>query len=158
MHAGTLGALFGAALALPVSASAAMTCAGLGAHLASQPNVQQFVPPPPAAQVPLPFSAITTPTAPPPSVNKPFCDVHFIYSSRGGPRHGYAVGQDQRIGLRIALPLSGMDGGTGGVQGAWNGKVQNLGGGGLVGNVANTTAMAGQPRDVPRPARPRRRG
>ena len=131
------------ALAAPATSFAAMTCAALGAHLASQPNVQQFVPPLPAPQVPLPFSAITTPTAPPPAVNKPFCDVHFIYSSRGGPGHGYAVGQGQRIGLRIALPLSGMDGGTGGVQGAWNGKVQNLGGGGLVGNVGNANAMAG---------------
>jgi feruloyl esterase len=84
------------------------------------------------------LATITTPTQGRPD----FCDVNFIYSDRGGPAHGYAVGQDQRISLRIGLPLNSIDGGTGGVNGHWNGKVMNLGGGGLVGNVTNTNNMA----------------
>ena len=34
-------------------AFAQMTCAALGSYLASQPKISQFVPPPPAAQVPV---------------------------------------------------------------------------------------------------------
>lgn len=43
----------------------------------------------------------------------------------------------EAVNIRIALPLSGADGGSGGVQGAWNGKVQNLGGGGYAGSVTS---------------------
>ena len=35
----------------------------------------------------------------------------------------------------IGLPLIAAEGGSGGVQGAWNGKLQGLGGGGPIGNV-----------------------
>ncbi|MBO0751212.1 MAG: tannase/feruloyl esterase family alpha/beta hydrolase, partial [Bradyrhizobiaceae bacterium] len=42
--------------------------------------------------------------------------------------------------IGIGLPLNAADGGTGGVQGAWNGKIQNLGGGGLIGSVGATTS------------------
>jgi feruloyl esterase len=45
--------------------------------------------------------------------------------------------QSRAISIRVGLPLSAADGGTGGVQGAWNGKVQNLGGGGYAGNVGS---------------------
>src|SRR5262249_51980316 len=48
-------------------------------------------------------------------------------------------GQAQHIRIRVGLPLNAADGGIGGVQGAWNGKLQNLGGGGLIGNVGATT-------------------
>jgi hypothetical protein len=114
----TLSAAAMAALAL-TSALAQMNCAALGAHLASQPNVLQ----------------VTTPAAAPfTAVIGTRCEANFIYSSRGGPAHGYAVGQNQRIALRVGLPLNGLDNlGTS----LWNGKVQNLGGGGLVGNVGN---------------------
>ncbi len=37
--------------------------------------------------------------------------------------------------------MSSADGGTGGVQGAWNGKIQDLGGGGYAGSVAPVTPM-----------------
>jgi hypothetical protein len=43
----------------------------------------------------------------------------------------------EAINIRVGLPLSAEDGGGGAVQGAWNGKVQNLGGGGYSGNVGN---------------------
>jgi feruloyl esterase len=41
------------------------------------------------------------------------------------------------INIRVGLPLNSADGGTSGVQGAWNGKVQNLGGGGFAGSVGS---------------------
>jgi feruloyl esterase len=72
-----------------------------------------------------------------------YCRVDFVVSERGGPQFGYAVGEIQRIGLRVGLPANTSDGGTGGGpdgQGAWNGKVRNLGGGGLVGAVGGVTA------------------
>lgn len=47
--------------------------------------------------------------------------------------------QYHAINIRVGLPLSALDGGTGGVQGAWNGKVQNLGGGGFAGSVGAVT-------------------
>jgi hypothetical protein len=114
---------------LPAAASAQMTCTALGAHLATLPNIQPYVPPPPAAQLPVPFTQLIGTR----------CEANFIYSSRGGPRNGYAVGQDQRIGIRVGFPLNSFDGGAGGVQGAWNGKVRNIGGGGLQGNLSAVT-------------------
>lgn len=102
------------------AALAEMSCTALGAQLASQPNVLQVSPA-------IPFTAVTGTR----------CEANFIYSSRGGPAAGYAVGQNQRIVLRVGLPLNAMDNaGTS----LWNGKVQNLGGGGLVGNVGGVTA------------------
>jgi feruloyl esterase len=75
--------------------------------------------------------------------NRAYCRVDFTVSERGGPEHGYAVGEIQRVVLRVGLPLNSSDGGTGGGplgEGAWNGKVQNLGGGGLVGSVGGVTS------------------
>lgn len=46
----------------------------------------------------------------------------------------------REINIRVGLPLSPADGGTGGGQGAWNGKLRNLGGGGTVGSVGAVTA------------------
>ena len=45
----------------------------------------------------------------------------------------------REINIRVGLPLSADDGGTGGVQGAWNGKLRNIGGGGTVGSVGAVT-------------------
>jgi len=44
------------------------------------------------------------------------------------------------INIRVGLPLNSADGGAGGVEGAWNGKLQNLGGGGFAGSVGNVRA------------------
>ncbi len=122
------------AFALP--AQAETSCSALGDYLATQPNLSQFVPPPPAAQVPVPFTQLIPASGP----NAARCEANFIYSARGGPAAGYAVGQSQRIGIRVGFPLNGADGGAGGVQGAWNGKVRNIGGGGLQGNLSSITA------------------
>ena len=124
----------------PVCASAAeMTCAQLGTYLATQPHISQFVPPP-TAQVPNPAALPFTQLIAASGTNAARCEANFIYSDRGGPAFGYAVGQNQRIGIRVGFPLNVADGGSGGVQGAWNGKVRNIGGGGLQGNLSNITA------------------
>jgi len=118
--------LGGAALLASLAASAQVNCAALGKYLSSQPNV----------------SAVngTTPLVTLTPTGSARCEANFVYSSRGGVAAGYAEGQDQRIVLRVGLPLNGLDGGAGGALGAWNGKVQNLGGGGLAGNVGAVTA------------------
>src|SRR5437773_1134038 len=119
-------ALAVAALA-PASALAQTTCAALGTYLASQPNISQYIPPLPAAQVPVPYTQLIGTR----------CEANFIYSSRGGPADGYAVAQAQRIGIRVGFPLNSFD--NGGLPTAWNGKVRNIGGGGLQGGLSAVT-------------------
>ena len=73
--------------------------------------------------------------------NNARCEVTFIYSSRGGPEFGYDEGEMQRVTIRVGLPYNSADGGSGGsVEGAWNGKTRNLGGGGCVGSVGSVTS------------------
>jgi hypothetical protein len=43
------------------------------------------------------------------------------------------------IGIIVGLPLSAADGGTGGVQGAWNGRTQSIGGGVYQGVLSSVT-------------------
>jgi len=117
-------------LGAPAGVFAQMSCAALGDFLAAQPYVSQV-----NAQ-----TSLTTLTAAAPNAR---CEANFVYSSRGDVASGYAPGQSQRIVLRVGLPLNPADGGTSGGAnglGAWNGKVQNLGGGGLAGSVGAVTA------------------
>src|SRR5437899_2702542 len=117
-------------------ALAEMTCAALGSYLATQPNISQYVPPPTPqvpSPAPVPFTALVAASG----TNAARCEANFIYSARGGLADGYAVGQNQRIGIRVGFPLNSFDGG---VQGAWNGKVRNIGGGGLQGSLSSITA------------------
>jgi hypothetical protein len=44
----------------------------------------------------------------------------------------------QSIAIRIGLPLNSIDGGRGGVEGAWNGRTLGMGGGGCAGNLEVT--------------------
>jgi hypothetical protein len=92
-----------------------------------------------------PQAAIVPATA----TNAAYCLVQFQYSSESGPAFGYAVGESQTIGIAVGLPLNSTDGGVptnpGGytwtaLNGAWNGKVQNLGGGGNIGTVGSVTS------------------
>src|SRR5438046_3371402 len=122
----------------PAIAFAEMSCSALGSYLATQPNISQFVPPPPAAQVPVPFTTLVPATSTPPNAAR--CEANFIYSAKGGPADGYAVGQNQRIGIRVGFPLNSAD--NGGAPSSWNGKVRNLGGGGLQGTLGNANSMA----------------
>jgi hypothetical protein len=47
----------------------------------------------------------------------------------------FGTNSQQNINIVIKLPLSAADGGSGGVQGAWNGRTQGRGGGGCTGNI-----------------------
>ncbi|HZD20988.1 MAG TPA: tannase/feruloyl esterase family alpha/beta hydrolase, partial [Burkholderiales bacterium] len=123
----------------PASALAQMSCAALGSYLATQQHISQYTPPP-SAQVPNPAPLLFTQLIAAAGTNAARCEANFIYSGRGGPANGYAVGQDQRIGIRVGFPLNSADGGSGRAQGAWNGKVRNIGGGGLAGSLSSITA------------------
>src|SRR5262245_7215178 len=115
---------------LPASGQTPPTCAQLNTDsihgLAGNPVVVQH----------------NTTLVPAAGANPAYCRVDFIVSERGWPESGYAVGEVQRIGLRVGLPANTSDGGTGGGpegEGAGNGKVRNLGGGGLAGAVGAVT-------------------
>jgi tannase/feruloyl esterase len=60
-----------------------------------------------------------------------FCQVDLLYSENA----------NQNINIRVGLPLNSVDGGTGGVEGAWNGRTQATGGGGCAGSLSVTAAV-----------------
>jgi len=61
--------------------------------------------------------------------NVAYCQVNLLYGTN----------DNQNINIRVGLPLNSLDGGgTGGVQGAWNGRTQGIGGGGCSGNLTVT--------------------
>jgi hypothetical protein len=64
-----------------------------------------------------------------------YCLVSITVSDLAGVKDGYLPGQKQMIEIAIGLPLSATDGGIGGVQGNWNGRNENLGGGGYAGSL-----------------------
>jgi hypothetical protein len=57
--------------------------------------------------------------------NVAYCQVDILFG----------ITADQNINIRVGLPLNATDGGSGGVQGAWNGRTQGIGGGGCAGNL-----------------------
>lgn len=61
--------------------------------------------------------------------NVAYCQVNILFGTNA----------HQNINIRVGLPLSFVDGGSGGLQGAWNGRTQGIGGGGCAGNL-NVTA------------------
>src|SRR5947208_1805399 len=67
-------------------------------------------------------STIKTTAAP---ANIPYCNVTLVYGTN----------TNQNIKIAVGLPLSATDGGAGGIQGAWNGRTEGLGGGGCAGNL-----------------------
>ncbi|HEX3342344.1 MAG TPA: tannase/feruloyl esterase family alpha/beta hydrolase [Pseudolabrys sp.] len=87
------------------------------------------------------ISAATSAVQPATSTDKAYCLVNVTVSGLSGPQNGYLPGQKQMIQVATGLPLSSTDGGSGGVQGAWNGKIQDLGGGGYAGSIAPVTPM-----------------
>jgi hypothetical protein len=58
-----------------------------------------------------------------------YCQVNVLYGTSA----------EQNINVRVGLPLGPLDGGSGGVVGAWNGRTQGIGGGGCSGSL-NVTA------------------
>lgn len=73
-------------------------------------------------------------------VTVPYCQINFTFSGESGPSAGYRTDQSEQIRIRVGLPLSAADGGTGGLYGAWNGKNRDLGGGGYAGGVGGVTS------------------
>src|SRR5262249_26610286 len=66
--------------------------------------------------------------------NASYCQVDLLFGTNPA----------KNINIRIGLPLNAADGGTGGVQGAWNGRTQGVGGGGCAGNLnVNAPVNAG---------------
>jgi len=63
--------------------------------------------------------------------NVSYCQVNILYGTNA----------NQNINIRVGLPLNTIDGGTGGVQGAWNGRTQATGGGGCAGSLAVNGAV-----------------
>lgn len=72
-----------------------------------------------------------------------YCLVQMTVSELQGVEAGYLPGQKQMINIDIGLPLSRADGGSGGVQGAWNGRSENFGGGGYVGAASIPQLIVG---------------
>jgi len=58
--------------------------------------------------------------------NLAYCQVNILFGTSA----------DQNINIRVGLPLNSRDGGMGGVEGAWNGRTQGIGGGGCSGSLA----------------------
>jgi len=128
----------------PLSALAAPLpmCAQLGTDpaygLAGNPQITALTATfEPASQVCLP-----SPPFPPGTCtnNAAYCRVDFTFSGQSGAAAGYLPGQSEQIKIRVGLPLSGADGGAGGLKGAWNGKNRDLGGGGYAGAVGGVTS------------------
>src|ERR1700753_1896188 len=122
---GMAGALLGTTSLVPSVASAAPspTCSGLAAQLLPQKGIVSAT------------SVIQAATG----THKSYCLVNIQVSDLAGPKDGYLPGQRQAINIGIGLPLSPSDGGTGGVSGAWNQRIEDLGGGGYAGSVGSTT-------------------
>ena len=63
--------------------------------------------------------------------NVAYCQVNILYG----------VNDDQNINIRVGLPLNSRDGGSGGIEGAWNGRTQGVGGGGCSGTLSVTAPV-----------------
>lgn len=99
------------------------SCSGLAAQLLAGEGV----------------SAATSAIQPAAGTHLRYCLVNITVSELAGPKDGYLVGQKQMINVGIGLPLSPADGGTGGLVGAWNERIEDLGGGGYAGSVGPVT-------------------
>ncbi len=78
--------------------------------------------------------SVSSAVVPASGTNVAFCQVDLLYGTN----------PHQNINIRVGLPLNALDGGTGGVQGAWNGRTQGIGGGGCAGNLSvNAPVNAG---------------
>jgi hypothetical protein len=107
----------------PSTAQALPTCSGMAALLLTNPDI----------------AAATSTLVAAAGSNLAYCNVQITYSHLAGPLAGYISGQSQTVKIGVGLPISTADGGSGGVQGAWNGRIEDLGGGGYAGSVGSTT-------------------
>jgi hypothetical protein len=103
-----------AAMATPLP-----NCAGLAAQLLKNSDILSAT------------SAVQPATA----SDLSYCMVNITVSDLAGVKDGYLPHQKQMIEITIGLPLNSADGGSGAVQGNWNGRIEDLGGGGYQGTV-----------------------
>jgi hypothetical protein len=115
----TLASVSLAAGFAPATASATPSCAQLATDpangLAGNPVIE----------------SVSRGVVPAAGSNVSYCKVTLVYSSN----------PNQNITIVVGLPLSAADGGTGGIEGAWNGRTEGLGGGGCAGNTNVTAAV-----------------
>jgi len=71
------------------------------------------------------IKSVMSAVVPATGANASFCQVDVLFGTS----------PEQNINVRVGLPLNSLDGGTGGVQGAWNGRTQGIGGGGCSGSL-----------------------
>ncbi len=71
------------------------------------------------------IKSVTSSIIPASGPNVAYCQVNLTYGKS----------PEQNINIRVGLPLNSVDGGTGGVEGAWNGRTQGIGGGGCAGSL-----------------------
>jgi hypothetical protein len=123
-----------ATVVMPALAQPLPTCAQLGTNpvygLAGNPQISGLT----ATFYPAGADVVVTPFGTQ-SNARPYCRLDFTLSIVCGPAGGYEVGQCQQLKIRVGLPASMADGGSGGVQGGWNGRNRDLGGGGYAGAV-----------------------
>jgi hypothetical protein len=98
------------------AAETALTCRSLVARVAQNAGVKSLR----SAIVPVTDSDVA------------YCRVDLLYGTNS----------KQNINIVVTLPLSSADGGRGGVEGAWNGRTQGMGGGGCTGNLFPPPASA----------------
>ncbi len=117
--AGALALVTVATAFAATTASAAPSCAALASDpangLAGNPAIKSA------------SSAVIPASGP----NVAYCKVNLLYGTN----------PNQNINIVVGLPLNAGDGGSGGVQGAWNGRTQGLGGGGCAGTLTVTSAV-----------------
>ena len=137
-------ALMGSAALTPMTASAASlpTCSQLATLLAGNAYITQTASDNQGKASPTATIVAAT------TANAAYCNVQFQFSAQIGPAYGYATGESQTIDIGVGLPLNSTDNGTPSnpkgatwtaVNGAWNGKIENIGNGGLAGTVGATT-------------------
>lgn len=123
--------LVAALVAAPASAQPAAPATPLCSDLASDPEWGLAGNP-----AIIGLTAVVTPAS---GNNLAYCQVDFTDLSLAGRAYGYPLDQTSKFRIRVGLPLNAGDGGSGGVQGAWNGKIQSRGNGGFAGGVSGVT-------------------
>jgi hypothetical protein len=71
------------------------------------------------------IKSVTSAIVPAAGNNVSYCQVDVLYGTSA----------QQNINVRVGLPLGPLDGGSGAIVGAWNGRTQGIGGGGCAGNL-----------------------
>ncbi|MGB6417548.1 MAG: hypothetical protein WBF50_13250, partial [Pseudolabrys sp.] len=95
---------------MPIGANAApIGCSAVAGTVSGKPGVK----------------SVTSALQPASGSNVAYCKVSILYGNSA----------NENINIVVGLPLNTTDGGTGGVQGAWNGRTQGLGGGGCSGTL-----------------------